>query len=77
VVRNNGPSGLNRAQAQKLTAKPMVATASIRPGLRSGPGFCRPGGPLVSIPFTGPRFGGGWSRPSLTSILTLQSHSQS
>jgi len=29
---NLGPSGLSRAQAQKLTAKPMVARASIRTG---------------------------------------------
>src|SRR4051794_17564487 len=32
-VRNNGPSGLNNAHAQKFTAKPTVAIASISPGL--------------------------------------------
>ena len=32
---NRGPSGLSRAQAQKLTAKPRVARASIKAGGRS------------------------------------------
>src|SRR6266545_2586925 len=36
-VRNSGPSGLSSAQAQKFTAKPAVATASINHGDRLGP----------------------------------------
>ncbi len=40
---NRGPSGLSSAHAQKLTAKPTVASASIsqdRPGTGAGPASC-------------------------------------
>ena len=44
LVRNSGPSGLNRAHAQKLTANPRVAIASINPG-RPAASTVRPSSP--------------------------------
>ena len=51
VSRNSGPSGLSSAHAQKLTAKPRVASASISHGDRTAPVVpAVAGGCVMSVP---------------------------